>query len=152
MIDTLLYLIVSALIGALVAAGVGWIQGRARAHQERLGVRMLLRLESNRNLAALNEFWDKVTSAAYMMPGIGYAHEELEFHKRLRLANLPLGSWDKLMWESQAGLIAKALQPAEIERAYSFNADLAMFLVIRTKLQEAFDTEDGGQLRESFDG
>jgi hypothetical protein len=148
--DNLLSAILGAVVGALAAATVNWMQGRARTRQERLGVRMLLRLEAARNLAALNEFWNKVTSKEFFLPGVGYEHEVEMLHYRYRLAKQPLQPWGLLMWESQAGLIAGALDEAEIEHAYNLYDSLARFALLRSRLQDEFNVKVGRMVTENY--
>ncbi len=151
--DTLLGAIIGVggvLLGVVLTSAVNWRQGRAREQQERRGVRLLLRLESAQNLQALSEFWDKVVSTTFWEIGVGYSPEEEEFHNRQRLATVPMPVWGHLMWESQAGLMAMALYPTEIERVYRLHTDLEMFSAMRAKLQEAFDTPEGKQLAAGY--
>lgn len=151
--DTLLGALIGAsatLLGVTGAAGIGWVQGRARELKQRRNVRTLLRLENAHNLKALAAFWDSVTLGAGREPGVGYGGDELEFEKRLRLANLTLPAWGHVMWESQVASLADALSRHELERAYSLHTDLDTFAEVRSRLQEAFNTNEGKKLAADF--
>lgn len=110
--------VAGTVIGVVLGWGLNWWQGQAQGRRVRRGVRQLLRLECAQNSKVLKEFWQKVVGARNFVPGAGYAPDELEFHKRQRLASVPLSAWGHLMWESQAGLLATALSETEIEHAY----------------------------------
>jgi hypothetical protein len=148
--DNLLSAVIGAIVGALAAATVNWMQGRARMRQERLGVRMLLRLEAAHNLATLNEFWNKVTSKQFFLPGVGYEHDVEMLHYRYRLAKQPLQPWGLLMWESQAALMAGALDETEIEHVYNLYESLARFTLLRSRLQDEFNGKLGRMVTENY--
>lgn len=151
--DTLLGALIGV-IGVLLGTGLGWglniWQGQAHDRQARRGVRLLLRLECAQNLDLLNEFWRQVESTEYQVAGVAYSPEEREFHKRQRLASVPLPAWGHLMWESQAGLMAAALSQGEIQAAYRLHTDLDTFAAMRSKIQEMLAEEDGRRIATSF--
>jgi hypothetical protein len=143
--------VLAAVVGALAATAFNWLQGKARERRERLGVRMLLRQECGRNLATLEAFWERVTSKEYFIRGAGYPMHVEALHYRHRLATQMLPPWGRLMWESQAGLLASALTPAEIERTYSLYQDLDAFTALREQLQAEFDTRAGIRAAKDLD-
>lgn len=147
--------VVSTLIGVAVGFALNEIAGWARhartVTEERRAARTLLRLECQQNLAVLKEFWDKVTTAAYLVQTVAYLNEELEFHKRLRLVSLPPPAWSHLMWASQAGSLAKALRQSELESVFWLYMSLDTFISERSKVDEFFTTDDGKMLAAEFE-
>ncbi len=152
------------LVGTLGGVALGWElnrrttqrQEREREAQIRHGVRMLLRLESKQNIDALSDFWKRVASSYIRLPGIGalasvsYGMDEEEFGRSQMQANEPMPTWRKLMWESQAGLVASALTPAEVDHMYMLYSDLETLTARQTELRKLFDTPDGKKLSEEF--
>lgn len=155
--------LLTGIIG-LVGVVLGWVlnwwttrrQERKREEQERRGVRLLLRQECKHNVAALCEFWGTLAREGVHVPeagmllGIGTSWDEGEFDKRQRLAREPLPVWRHLMWESQAGLAAIALSPAEIDRVYALYADLEAFTARRAELRKEYDSPEGKQLADEY--
>jgi hypothetical protein len=144
------------LLGVILGVALGSWQEQRRAAQARRGVRLLLKLEIQQNLAALFEFRERVSGERIWLPAEGFLTEvgasldEGEFNKRQRLAREPLPEWRHLMWQSQAGLTAMALSRIEIDRAYTLHSDLDTFTRRQTELREAFDTPEGKKLAEEF--
>ena len=136
-------------------------QKRAAEEQEREAdvhrrVRLLLRLESKQNAAALVEFWARVSSAGVHIPergvlaGVGTSPSEGEFDQRQRLAVLPVPVWRRHMWRSQSGSVARALKPDEIERVYTRYSDLETFATRCEELRAYFATPEGQKLAQRY--
>src|SRR5262249_23537333 len=146
--------IFAAIIGAIVLIGLaiaGWAARRVREQRDKRGVRLRLRVECAENIKTLNEFWQQVDSSQFWVQGTGYSHEEIEFHKRRRLASVPLPAWSHLMWERQAEAARLDLSEEEFENALRLHTDLDMFSDMRAKLQEALATDTNSKLSRDFD-
>ena len=148
-------------VGVIVGVVLGWALNRwqetRRAAEVRRSVRMLLRLEWHQNVKALLDYWGKVSIDGVHLPdvgtlvGVSASPQEVEYDKRQRLAREPMPVWGRLMWESQAGLVAQALNdPALINKVYTLYADLEAFTARREELREAFDTAAGEQLASEY--
>lgn len=95
----------TVVVGIFTILGVilGWALNRwqawRRETQARRNVRLLLWLECRQNVAALMEYWGKVSNEGVHLPGIGMlvgigtSHEEGAFDKRQRLAREPMPVW-----------------------------------------------------------
>lgn len=161
--------LVDVVIGVILGFGLNWwtnsraeekheIEARKREMQEREHVRMLLRLETTQNIKALVEFWDKVSVAGVHIPGvgtltgIGSSPPEVEFDQIRRLALEPLPEWRDLLWRSHMGLVAKALNSAEIDRVYSLYSDLRTFTVRRAETRALLvETPEGKEASSTYD-
>jgi hypothetical protein len=146
--------LLAAIIGAIVFIAIavaGWAVRRAREQRERAGVRLRLRVECAQNISALTEFWRQVDSSQYFQYQTGYSPEEIAFHKRRRLASVPLPAWSHLMWERQAEAARLDLNQEELEHAPRLHTDLDTFSEMRGKLQEALATDANSRLSRDFD-
>jgi hypothetical protein len=109
----------------------------------------LLQMESKQNIVALVDFWTRVSKEEVNIPGVGvlvgvgYSQDEGDFDKRQRFAREPMPEFIDLMWTSQAALLAKALNSAEIDQLSALYSDLKTFSVRRRELRELLDTPDG---------
>jgi hypothetical protein len=128
-----------------------------REAETRRRVRLLLRLECRQNLTALSEFWGIVSRGGVYLPekgwltSVGTSMSEGEYDKLRRLAVTPLPVWGRDMWESQASLVADALdKPGEIDRVYKLYSDLETFAEWREELQAEFATPEGQRLSERY--
>jgi hypothetical protein len=109
----------------------------ASRQEEMQRVRTLLRLEMERNLEVLEEFWLKVTQ----LPVIEGGGTETGLQKRLRLVQLSLPQWEHLMWTSQAAQLPSALDEDQIKQMYTVHADLDLFRALRTAIDDTLRTK-----------
>jgi hypothetical protein len=103
------------------------------------------------------EYWSKVSADGVHIPGIGMlvgvgmSFQEVEYDKRQRLAREPMPVWGRQVWDSQASMVAQALNdPALISRVFTLYADLETFTARRKELRDAFDTPEGEQLAKDY--
>jgi len=100
-----------------------WVQQIFLARQERKKVRLLLRLENQRNLDALTTFWASVEY--YLEPDIAYSPAMLAFEKRRAFVVEPMPEWGHLIWTTNAAKVANALRDeTEISACYELHANL----------------------------
>jgi len=99
---------------------------------------MLLRVEIDQNLAALAAFWADITERSDAPPDP--FHDAL--HLAPRLIDRPPPMWSQVMWESQAPLLAAALDPSEIDAAYRLYADLRAITAHRDHLSGVHSADD----------
>lgn len=140
--------LLSVVVGFALGAGWDWWRYHQREGKEVASVRSLVQLEMEQNRKALGELWNKVIE---LPPHIGLAHEEQEFLQRKRLVELPLLPWGRLMWESQAGLLAAAYGRETLEQAYAQNRRLDAFLVARAALHDVLEGAQFQGLAKDFD-
>lgn len=103
----------SGIVGTLGGVWLGhWLgeqasrrHERERDDKQRRSVRALLRIEIDQNLAALAAFWSQITEGADTPPDPFFDAMNLA----PRLVERPLPAWSRLMWETQAPLLAAAL-------------------------------------------
>jgi hypothetical protein len=148
--------VVGILLGVVLAWGLNLLQDWLHQRQVRHRVRLLLRLECKRNVAALIEFWGFVSRDGVYLPdkgwlvSVGPSFSEAEYDKRQRLAVWPLPVWGRHMWESQAGLLPDALNEDEIARVYAMYSDLETFTARRAEMQAQFATPEGEELAKHY--
>jgi hypothetical protein len=148
--------VVGILLGVVLAWGLSLLQDWLHQRQVRDRVRLLLRLECKRNVAALIEFWGIVSRDGVYLPqkgwlvSVGPSFSEAEYDKRQRLASWPLPVWVRLMWESQAGLVPVALNEDEIARVYALYSDLETFTARQAELQAEVATSEGEELAQHY--
>jgi hypothetical protein len=162
--DALVPVVIGVILGWGLTSLSNWwqeqrreVEQQKRELEERQHVRMLLRLETQHNVKELVDFWAKASSNTVRIPGvgvlagIGYAPDELQFGHYQQLALEPLPEWSYLMWESQASLVAKALNPLEIDPVYAHYADLKTFTARQQGLREMLvETSQGMELSKLF--
>lgn len=113
----------------------------------------LVRYEIDQNLRMLDAFWKGIE---VMPPRVAEAdpgpdNDELDFIRRRRLAETPLPPLSRLMWESQAGLLADAItDTGALTRAFELHLRLSQFSIARTSLGAALHG-DGVTLVKDFD-
>jgi hypothetical protein len=118
-----------------------WIQQIVLARQERKKVRLLLRLENQRNIDALNIFWASVVH--YLEPDISYSPAMLAFEKRRAFVVEPMPEWGHLMWTANAAKVANALHnETEISACYELHANLDKLTNLRQVLEVEFASLD----------
>ena len=86
-----LSLFLRSLAAFILTMTAWWIQQIVLARQERKKVRLLLRLENQRNIDALNIFWASVVH--YLEPDISYSPAMLAFEKRRAFVVEPMPEW-----------------------------------------------------------
>lgn len=120
-----------ALLGVLASAGVGWWSDGRRHRAERRHVRTLLRREVKHNQEALRHLWE-------MLHAWAEAEEPEKKPSRMvwRLSVAAMPPWGRLMWESQAPLLASALNDDEFARLYDFYASLQTLTAIHARMVE----------------
>src|SRR5205823_517953 len=113
-----------------------------KIEQERR-VLTLLRRENAQNLKILDDFWSQVTDSHRDYP----LHDNLQ--KYHRLAYNYLAPWTHLMWESQASLLP-LVDEEVISRMYELNRNFDIFVMLRKKMQDVFDTEENKKFWNDF--
>lgn len=146
--DTLVGAIIGAVF-ALLGVGLGWLLNyfaedrryKEREDQRRTSTRTVLWLEFEQNRKTLEEFWSRVrTLPVPAGVNVGYQQpDEDGFVYRRQLSQLVLPSWGRLMWTSQAGLLADVLDRQSLERAYTLNMRLDAFTEAREAILERLD-------------
>ncbi len=98
-----------------------------------------LRRENAQNLTILDDFWSQVNDSLKDYPALG------NLQKYYRLAYNPLVPWTHLVWESQASLLQLEDEKV-ISRMYELNQNLDIFVMLRKKIQNVFDTDENKKL------
>jgi hypothetical protein len=130
----------------LFTAGIGFVLGLftwivQQQYQDRKNkhrVLTLLYLENAQNLKTLDDFWEQVNNSIK-----DYRQNDLQKYHRLAYNYLP--AWSRLMWESQASLLP-LLDENLVTGIYNLNQKLDVFLILRNKMHDIFETEENKKL------
>lgn len=126
--------VIGAVVGAVVTAGLAaaWAIYQERAHgkRQRAGVRALLRIEVEENLAALRPYWEAITED---LGNTTTAAKARGTYAR-GMVQRPLPPWSRLMWEAQAASLSAALTPQEISAMQRHYTNLAALGTYRERL------------------
>ena len=136
---------VIGVFGAILGTVIGhFLSERAAKNREsRLeekqvrSVRTLISIEIDHNLSLLKKFWKKISSE-------GIDEQDQERKKRIlagRLIESPIPAWSEAMWESQAPLLANALNAEEISGTHEHHAGLLAIRTIQQTLS-VWDSND----------
>jgi hypothetical protein len=92
--------------------------------------RTLISLENERNMELLKEFWYKLNNLEID----DELNDKLKIDLAHKLIKMPVPSWNDIMWEKQASLLAITFEEKEIIRISSYNNCLRVLKSIYYKL------------------
>lgn len=144
--------IIAVVIGFLLGFGGDFLKNRLQENKRTQSVRMLVRLELQKNIDGMSVFWAKVQE---LPPNVGLDPFEQTFLERKLFCETVLPPWDRLMWESHAGSLADAYagELNELERAYDLVRRVQPMLQARTLIQSDLNVAgvNGNRLTSRFD-
>ncbi len=111
-----------------------WRRDRKAKRRKINSTRTLISLENERNIELLKEFWFKLNKTEA-------EDEESKINMAHRLIKMPKPSWNNVMWNKQASLLAITFSDKEIIKISSFNNCFDVLKSIYTKLVD-LDTKD----------
>jgi hypothetical protein len=141
--------LIGVIAGILLAEGFRWLREERRRKEERVAVRLLISLEIDDDLAALDVLASQLSEAEKV---IRETDPELpRYGLACGFLDMPVPAWSRHMWDSQTAKITGALAPQEIKSIHALHSDFDAFLSIRASMagaqQQAIQTMGG--LRES---
>lgn len=114
-----------------------WRRDKKNKRRKINSTRTLISLENERNLVLLKEFWYKLNKSDETEAD----SDELNIDLAHKLIKMPMPSWNDIMWEKQASLLAITFSDKEIIAVSSFNNCLEILRSIYSKLVD-LDTKD----------
>lgn len=128
--------ILGVILGLASSEFSNWRRDRKRRRSKKNSTRTLISLENERNMELLKEFWYKLNDAEETE-----AEDEKKISLAHRLIKMPLPSWNQVMWNKQASLLAITFTDKEIIEISGFYNCLQKLKSIYTKLID-LDTKD----------
>ncbi len=107
-----------------------WRRDRKSKRRKINSTRTLISLENERNLELLKEFWYKLNRTEESEVN----HEESKIDIAHKLIKMPIPSWNDVMWNKQASLLAITFNDKEIIAISAFNNCLEVLRSIYAKL------------------
>ena len=137
--------IISTLLGVfmgLVSSEISNSRKDKRRKRRKINsTRTLISLENDRNLDLLKDFWFKLNNSDEIEEESDVEGHTLKIQLAHKLIKMPIPSWNEIMWNKQASLLAITFEDKEIISVSSFNNCLDTLKSIYCKLVD-LDTKD----------
>jgi hypothetical protein len=129
--------ILGVILGMASSEFSNWRRDRKRRRRKKNSTRTLISLENERNMELLKEFWYKLNDTEVNV----LEEDQDKISLAHRLIKMPLPSWNQVMWNKQASLLAITFTNEEILEISGFYNCLQSLKSIYTKLID-LDTKD----------